>query len=205
MFCISLRPSVTNSQYLLEVSTRQVCVTCISRRTGLTPYKPYGVGTAIPSHGWRSEAPGGQWPAWDGSAGKWQSQNSHPGAVSFWNWTLNPWNSPSCKHSSVHANSTSPSLERSRSSQAVSRGPVQHSRWRLGRHPHSLSRHRGRCKDIFKVGNIFTHYPNVQNPEMPNASDLAVWLSVFFVTSLHRLFCKTNIWEAPIWTLLYTC
>lgn len=26
--------------------------------------------------------------------------------------------------------------------------------------PHS--QHRGRCKDIFKVGNNFTHYPNVQ-------------------------------------------
>lgn len=200
MFCISLRSLVTNSPYFLEASTHHVCVTHISRRTGLTPYEPYGVGTAVPSCGWRSKTPSG--PAGDGSARK-----PHPGQSHSGNVLRAPGTAPLVTTPPPLANSTSPSLERSRTSRAVSSGPVQHSRWQLRRHPHSLSRHRGRCKDIFKVGNIFTHYPNVQNPEMPNASDLAVWLSVFFVTSLHRLFCKTSIWEAPIWTLPqnYSC
>lgn len=37
-----------------------------------------------------------------------------------------------------------------------------------GHLPHSHSRHRGRCKDIFKVGDIFTHYLNVRKKKKNN-------------------------------------
>lgn len=150
-FCTSLHSSLTNGQYLLKVSICQEYILQEKLFTAILTQKWSHYHHVL--EGW-SESPGHQ----TTHLGL-QHQKIMENAKPCWS-VLGPqlFMSPACL--------SSKSLTRQRSwnhlSQLLVSLPDSSTVHELASRNCPHSQHRGRCKDIFKVGNNFTHYPNVQ-------------------------------------------